>query len=100
MFSVRFLSLQSQRKRHGAKQTEECGSTGRVLKITKFLIPAKVAHLVEHDLAKVGVAGSSPVFRSIFYKVLNTSAKVAHLVEHDLAKVGVAGSSPVFRSKA
>ena len=26
--------------------------------------PAKVAHLVEHDLAKVGVAGSSPVFRS------------------------------------
>ena len=26
---------------------------------------AKVAHLVEHDLAKVGVAGSSPVFRSI-----------------------------------
>jgi hypothetical protein len=25
---------------------------------------AKVAQLVEHDLAKVGVAGSSPVFRS------------------------------------
>src|SRR5688572_2919702 len=31
----------------------------------KFLIIiAEVAHLVEHDLAKVGVAGSSPVFRS------------------------------------
>jgi hypothetical protein len=28
------------------------------------LISAEVAHLVEHDLAKVGVAGSSPVFRS------------------------------------
>jgi hypothetical protein len=27
---------------------------------------AEVAHLVEHDLAKVGVAGSSPVFRSEF----------------------------------
>ena len=27
-------------------------------------IKAEVAHLVEHDLAKVGVAGSSPVFRS------------------------------------
>ena len=27
---------------------------------------AKVAQLVEHDLAKVGVAGSSPVFRSHF----------------------------------
>ena len=28
------------------------------------LFQAEVAHLVEHDLAKVGVAGSSPVFRS------------------------------------
>ncbi len=26
---------------------------------------AEIAQLVEHDLAKVGVAGSSPVFRSI-----------------------------------
>ncbi len=25
---------------------------------------AKIAQLVEHNLAKVGVAGSSPVFRS------------------------------------
>jgi hypothetical protein len=30
------------------------------------LLKAEVAHLVEHDLAKVGVAGSSPVFRSQF----------------------------------
>ena len=29
-----------------------------------FIKYAEVAHLVEHDLAKVGVAGSSPVFRS------------------------------------
>ena len=29
-----------------------------------FKIFAKIAQLVEHDLAKVGVAGSSPVFRS------------------------------------
>ncbi len=30
-----------------------------------FCLPnAKVAQLVEHDLAKVGVAGSNPVFRS------------------------------------
>ena len=28
---------------------------------------AKIAQLVEHDLAKVGVAGSSPVFRSIYF---------------------------------
>jgi hypothetical protein len=28
---------------------------------------AKVAQLVEHDLAKVGVAGSNPVFRSFLF---------------------------------
>ena len=33
------------------------------MNFSSFFI-AKVAHLVEHDLAKVGVAGSSPVFRS------------------------------------
>ena len=32
-------------------------------KIIQHII-AKVAQLVEHDLAKVGVAGSNPVFRS------------------------------------
>ena len=31
----------------------------------QFFRKAEVAHLVEHDLAKVGVAGSSPVFRSV-----------------------------------
>ncbi len=35
-----------------------------VCKPILVLIHAEVAHLVEHDLAKVGVAGSSPVFRS------------------------------------
>ena len=29
---------------------------------------ARVAQLVEHDLAKVGAAGSSPVSRSLFNK--------------------------------
>jgi hypothetical protein len=32
---------------------------------------AGVAQLVEHDLAKVGVTGSSPATRSIFIKRLN-----------------------------
>ena len=31
-------------------------------------VDAKIAQLVAHDLAKVGVAGSSPVFRSKFFK--------------------------------
>ena len=55
---------------------------------------AEIAQLVEHDLAKVGVASSSLVFRS-----KERFAEIAQLVEHDLAKVGVASSSLVFRSK-
>ena len=38
---------------------------------------AEIAQLVEHNLAKVGVAGSSPVFRSTFQKV---PAQVVKLV--------------------
>ena len=38
---------------------------------------AEIAQLVEHDLAKVGVAGSSPVFRSINKKIFS----VARVVE-------------------
>ncbi len=34
----------------------------------KFFKNAKVAQLVEHDLAKVGVAGPNPVFRSVKMK--------------------------------
>ena len=40
-----------------------------------LLFIAKVAQLVEHDLAKVGVAGPSPVFRSPFF------VQVAELVD-------------------
>ena len=47
--------------------------------------------MVEHDLAKVRVAGSNPVFRS--------NAVIAQLVEHVPSKYGVAGSNPVYRSK-
>ncbi len=43
-----------------------------------FINNAEVAHLVEHDLAKVGVAGSSPVFRS---------AKKSRLVRDFFSKV-------------
>ena len=32
--------------------------------VEQFQLKAEVAHLVEHNLAKVRVAGSSPVFRS------------------------------------
>ena len=56
---------------------------------------AEIAQLVEHDLPKVGVAGSSPVFRSTSF--FDTHCGNSSVVEHHLAKVGVAGSKPVFR---
>ena len=34
-------------------------------------VEARVAQLVEHDLAKVGVAGSNPVSRSIDFQILD-----------------------------
>ena len=62
-----------------------------------FDVNAGIAQLVEHDLAKVGVASSSLVSRSKFSH--ECPAGIAQLVEHDLAKVGVASSSLVSRSK-
>ncbi len=40
---------------------------------------AKIAQLVEHNLAKVGVAGSSPVFRSNSLSQYNRNAIVLNL---------------------
>ena len=49
-----------------ARQAHNLEVSGSIpLSATIFFFPfAKIAQLVEHDLAKVGVAGSSPVFRS------------------------------------
>ena len=64
--------------------------------------------MVEHDLAKVGVASSNLVSRSKLKSESNQILKdaqhrlyagIAQLVEHDLAKVGVASSNLVSRSK-
>ena len=38
------------------------------------LLFAEIAQLVEHNLAKVGVAGPSPVFRSFFSLLKNTES--------------------------
>ena len=56
-----------------------------------FKATAGVAHLVERRLAKAEVAGSSPVFRSIY-------ALLAQSVEHLTLKQGVRGSSPRRRT--
>ncbi len=48
-----------------ARQAHNLEVSGSIpLSATNFMSFAKIAQLVEHDLAKVGVAGSSPVFRS------------------------------------
>ena len=41
-----------------------CHAWGHGFESRTHRLFAKIAQLVEHDLAKVGVAGSSPVFRS------------------------------------
>ena len=72
-----------------------------------FDVNAGIAQLVEHDLAKVGVASSSLVSRSRLYACKNKPvfsgkkmnfAGIAQLVERNLAKVEVASSSLVSRS--
>ena len=47
-----------------AENHQSDGDAGSILWVGSFESHAEVAQLVEHDLAKVGVAGSSPVFRS------------------------------------
>ncbi len=58
---------------------------------------AKVAQLVEHNLAKVRVAGSSPVFRSLFLIMVYGRSDGGMVDTQDLKSCdhyGCAGSSP------
>ena len=67
---------------------------GIIICVEKNAHHADLAHLVERDLAKVEVAGSSPVIRSIFFG--NTeNGSLAQLGEHLPYKQRVTGSSPV-----
>ena len=50
------------------KKVEIGACATRGVHVIYFLADADVAQLVEHDLAKVGVAGSNPVVRSITCK--------------------------------
>ena len=45
----------------------ECASLHFLIVVIEYVY-ARVAQLVEYDLAKVGVAGSSPVSRSFYFK--------------------------------
>ena len=79
------------------------GSSSLLLFTGIVILQAEIAQLVEHNLAKVGVAGPSPVFRSIIF-VLNQDrfkfrAQVAELVDAHVSGACAAmraGSSPVL----
>ena len=73
------------------------------LHIYYYIFIAEIAQLVEHNLAKVGVAGPSPVFRSHSdkgqVKQIVSYAQVAELVDAYVSGAYVArraGSSPVL----
>ena len=60
-----------------ARQAHNLEVSGSIpLSATKEI--AKIAQLVEHDLAKVGVAGSSPVFRSLAQMAESVDALVSN----------------------
>ena len=50
---------------------------------------AEIAQLVEHDLTKVGVAGSSPVFRSFFEQVSQDISFLPNIIEATSAGGGI-----------
>ena len=79
------------------------GSSSLLLFTGIVILQAEIAQLVEHNLAKVGVAGPSPVFRSIIFVLsqdrFKFRAQVAELVDAHVSGACVsqrAGSSPVL----
>ena len=76
-----------------------CGMFAGLRKISTFASAiAEIAQLVEHNLAKVRVASSSLVFRSLKRR----KAQVAELVDAHVSGACVerhAGSSPVLGTK-
>ena len=73
-----------------------CRGSSSLLLFTK--INAEIAQLVEHDLAKVGVASSSLVFRSFFRKKCPGGGMVDALVSGASVERR-AGSSPVLGTR-
>ena len=76
------------------------GSNPPLSTITTITGRAGIAQLVEREPSKLGVAGSSPVSRSIRYQDCENQvpapyAHVAQSVEHFLGKEEVTGSNPV-----
>ena len=60
------FSKKSSKKFVGTKKNTTFATALRAMLLTKGKV-AEIAQLVEHNLAKVGVAGSSPVLGTLFY---------------------------------
>ena len=58
---------------------------------------AGIAQLVEHDLAKVGVASSSLVSRSIFHILWRVSKAVMHWIANPCSSVRLRDTPPLFK---
>jgi hypothetical protein len=63
------------------------------------LFNAKIAQLVERHLAKVEVAGSNPVFRSIPVQICSSGGIGRHAGLKILCPLGRAGSSPALSTE-
>ena len=79
-----------------------CGMFAGLRKISTFASAiAEIAQLVEHNLAKVRVAGSSPVFRSTLREEVD--ARMVESVDtkdlKSFGHCGCAGSSPASSTR-
>ncbi len=78
------FSKKSSKKFVGTKKNTTFATALRAMLLTKGKV-AEIAQLVEHNLAKVGVAGSSPVFRS-------------HIEQKRVLKIGFNSFMPRWRN--
>ena len=64
---LHMVNVKNWRNSCASRAQKTCFMPRRSHESRLFEEEAEIAQLVEHNLAKVGVAGPSPVFRSFFY---------------------------------
>ena len=83
----------NERSRERSRARKQAGVTSEPRTLVSGIFPAGIAQLVEHNLAKVGVASSSLVSRFVFYAAGWQSGYVA------ACKAAYAGSIPASAFK-
>ena len=64
-----FFSKKNEEKFGNSEKSSTFALAFRGTLLSNVGLQAEIAQLVEHDLAKVGVAGPSPVFRSFLFVI-------------------------------